>query len=281
MELSVVIPIYHTAKNACASLPGVIHELRRCYTSFEILFIIDNDRIDDDIAGLFQLQASYPEVHVRQLKRNYGQHFATLCGYYLAKGNHILSIDEDMSKYITETCRTRDYQHYDVFFWFYDKNTMYTSDIRKAFSILFKLLIDKIVNFKKNSTFRMISRELRDRLLLPKHIFWNLDIMIFDLTDKVGGTHIEQFDVKDEGSGYSYQKLARVAFEIPYEHNTIFMNLLLALVPALLCLLISRQLLHAAIIYMISFALIQSVILYLKTSTPQTESKIREALLPD
>jgi hypothetical protein len=278
MDLSVVIPIYHTAKNAVAHLPGVIHDLRKHMDSFEILFIIDNENIDEDIKGLFILQQTYPEIHIRQLRKNHGQHFATLCGYYLAKGNYILSIDEDMTKYIPEICKSEEYKSFDVYYWFYDKNTMYTSDIRKAFSNLFKLLIEKIVNFQKNSTFRMINRELRNKLITEKHIFWNIDIMIFDNTGNTGGRHIEQFDVKDDESSYNYKKLLRVAIEIPYEHNTIFMNLLIALIPSFLYQMIYQDLAGTLVVYGITFFIIQSLFIALKQLTPATEKKIQQAI---
>ncbi len=278
MELSIVIPIYRLAKNALQELPAAIDVLRKRYTSFEVLFIIDNDVYTDEVKRLWQLQDAFPEVRVQPLKRNYGQHFATLCGFYLAKGDFIMSVDEDMTKYISTVCDNHEYSQYDVYFWHYNKNEMYTSVIRKIFSILFKALVHRIINFKKNSTFRVISKALRDKIMRDKHIYWNIDVMIFNETENIGGCDLDKFDVKDFDSGYNYKTLINVAFEIVYEHNTIFMNLILAVVPAILCFLFTGNCRITAVIYGISTVLLVLFFLLLKRRTPDTTDKIQQAL---
>jgi hypothetical protein len=56
-----------------------------------------------------------------------------MCGYYLAKGDFIACIDEDMSEYVLEICKTNSYKNTDVFYFYYDKNQMYNSPVQKVF----------------------------------------------------------------------------------------------------------------------------------------------------
>ncbi|MDB5227050.1 MAG: putative Ribonuclease [Bacteroidota bacterium] len=278
MELSVVIPIYHTATNAVRSIPEVIPALQSKFNDFEIIFVIDNDGVPDEVKALFTLQDIYKQVKIYRLNKNHGQHFATLTGYYFAKGDHILSIDEDMTQYVTKICRNNDYMQHDIYYWHYNKNNMYNSVIRKILSILFKAAIHKLINFKKNSTFRVMTKELRDKMMLDKHIFWNIDVMIFNNTAHVGGCVLELSDINDHDSGYNYKTLANVAFEIAYEHNLIFMNLLFAVFPALAVHLVFQNMTVTAITYFVIVILITLFFTGVKKLTPSTGNKILAAI---
>ncbi len=278
MELSVVIPIYHSAKNAIDHLPKVISALRDKYKDFEVIFIIDNEYISKDVYSLFALENQYSEVKIQQLCKNYGQQFATLCGYYLAIGEYILSIDEDMTQYITEICDTNAYIGKDVYYFYYDKNTMYNSDTRKVLSNVYKFIIKKIVNLKRNSTFRIISSTLKNKILDNKHIFWNIDVTIFNNTKNIGSQEMTQFNISDHNSAYNYKKLFQVAFEIAYEHNTIFMNLLFAVVPATIYYLRFHDTMRTTVVFIFFAILITSFFVGLKKFSVSTNKKIEMAL---
>jgi undecaprenyl-phosphate 4-deoxy-4-formamido-L-arabinose transferase len=278
MELSVVIPIYHTAKNSITYLPEIISRLRQKFTEFEILFIIDNEDIYPEVRGVYALKDIYKEVKIYKLNRNYGQHFATLCGYQLALGKYMLSVDEDMTAYIPVVCSNDDYKNYAIYFWHYNKNPMYSSVVRKLCSILFKSTIHWIINFKKNSTFRMIRNDLRNRILTDKHIFWNIDVMIFNHTENIGGNTLEVSGLNDDNSSYNYKTLISIAFEIAYEHNTIFMNFLLAFIPALIMHLLYNNFMLTTGFYFATMFSITAIFMAIKKATPDTRSKIAMAL---
>jgi undecaprenyl-phosphate 4-deoxy-4-formamido-L-arabinose transferase len=278
MELSVVVPVYRSAKNAVAHLPQIVDALRHKYRKFEVLFIIDYHDMNSEMDSFIFLCEKYSEIKIHALNKNYGQHFATLCGYYLAKGDFIACVDEDMSAYLLEICKTNNYKNFDVFYFYYNKNEMYNSPIRKFFSILYKLIISKMVNLGKHSTFRIISKQLRDKILIEKHYYWNLDVMIFDNTKNVGGITILNCSITDEDSNYNYKKLLKIAFEIAYEHNTILMNILLAILPALSFFIVLKDV-KISILFYATLVLISSgfyKIIKLKTKT--TTEKINTAL---
>ena len=260
MELSVVVPIYCSTKNAIEHLPKIVEALRHKYRKFEVLFIIDYHDMNSEMDSFMILCQQYSEIRIHALNKNYGQHFTTLCGYYLAKGDFIACVDEDMSAYI------------------YNKNEMYNSAVRKFFSVLYKFLISKIVNLKRHSTFRIITKELRDKILLDKHYYWNLDVMIFDNTQLVGGTSIENCSITDDYSTYNYKKLIKVAFEIAYEHNPIFMNMLFAFLIASFLFFMTKDIL-TTILSFVSITVFTSVLFnWIKQNSATTIHKILAAL---
>lgn len=278
MELSIVIPVFHSAKNALRHLPDVLSTLQGKFQEFEIIFIIDNDDVNDELKALLSLKERYDEVKIYQLNKNHGQHFATLSGYYFAKGDFIMSIDEDMTEYISVICTTDAYKKSDAMYFFYDKDKMYNSNTRKILSNVYKNLIYKIVNLKKHSTFRSISKPLRDKMLQNKHIFWNVDVMIFNNTDDIGSYEVRQCTITDHYSGYNYKKLFQFAFEIAYEHNTIFMNMLLAIIPTAIYYIINQDILRTAIVYLFTALVITTFFNTMKFFSPDTDNKILNAL---
>ena len=278
MEFSVVIPIYHTASNSIKHIQSVIAALQNKYTTFEIIFIIDNNYVSANVQELFLLEMKYKCIKVHQLNKNYGQQFATLCGYYLANGDYILTVDEDMTHYIPLACKTKAYTIYDVYYFYYNKDLMYESDIRKKLSNIYKSIIMKVVNLKRSSTFRIISQSLRDKLISNKHIYWNIDVSIFNNTNSIGSEEIEHIDFSDNNSAYNYKKLFQMAFEIAYEHNTIFMNLIFAMVPAIIYFWKYHDTMRTTVVYIFFAVLITSIFVGLKILSPSTASKIKKAL---
>lgn len=278
MELSIVIPVYRSAKNAFVHLPLIIDTLRGKYKNFEVIFIIDYPKVNHQLQAFIDLCEKYKEVKIQLLNKNYGQHFATLCGYYIAKGNFIACVDEDMSAYIVEICKTDAYKNFDVFYFYYDKNKMYNSSVRKFFSILYKYLIRKIVNLKKHSTFRVISKELRDKMLIDKHYYWNLDVMTFDNTNKISGITIQDCTITDDNTTYNYKKLLKIAFEIAYENNPIFMNMLFSIVPALLFYFITKNIISTSFFYLLLIVTFSWLFNFIKKKNSSTTKKILAAL---
>jgi undecaprenyl-phosphate 4-deoxy-4-formamido-L-arabinose transferase len=279
MEISVVIPIYNVTQNAIKHLPSIIKKLSHKYKDFELLFIVDNLHINDDINKLQNIVQHYSNVKVHFLNKNYGQHFATLCGYYLAKADFIVCIDEDMCNYVTEICNTDVYKNVDVFYFHYNKNDMYKSNVRRFFSNTYKFVINKVVNLKQHSTFRIISKELRNKILEEKHIYWNLDVMIFDNTNKIANQTLYIPDISDSNTAYNYKKLSQIAFEIAYEHNNILMNSLLVLLPTLLFYFWSENIANALVFYIVSIAFISTLFVIKKRTTKSTVEKISNALM--
>ncbi|WP_462222790.1 hypothetical protein, partial [Ferruginibacter sp.] len=72
------------------------------------------------------------------------------------------------------------------------------------------------------------------------------NISTIDTSKKLRETKIELPQTKvarakyhtDKDTVYNYKKLSKMAFEIAYEHNTILMNILFALMPAFLFFLV-------------------------------------------
>lgn len=95
MLLSFVIPCYHSS----ATLPGVVHEIEETVTAdgrydYEIILVNDNPP-DDTWRTIQSLCAENERVRGACMSRNFGQHPALMAGYRLAKGEIVVSLDDD------------------------------------------------------------------------------------------------------------------------------------------------------------------------------------------
>lgn len=95
MLLSFVIPCYHSA----ATLPGVVHEIRETVEAdgrydYEVILVNDNPP-DAAWEAIRALCAENPRVRGITMARNFGQQSALLAGYRLARGEIVVSLDDD------------------------------------------------------------------------------------------------------------------------------------------------------------------------------------------
>lgn len=95
IDVSVVVPVYGGER----TVPALVERTRAALSergwSFEILLICDSPR-DNSWAVCSGLARDLPSVEAVLLQRNFGQHPATLLGMRLARGQTIVTMDEDL-----------------------------------------------------------------------------------------------------------------------------------------------------------------------------------------
>ncbi len=94
-KISVVIPAYRSGN----SLPELVARLERVLAQsardFEII-IIDDCSPDNTWRILKELKSVHPKLKICRLLRNSGQHNAIICGFSVAQGDVIITMDDDL-----------------------------------------------------------------------------------------------------------------------------------------------------------------------------------------
>ena len=92
---SVVIPVYRSS----ASLPELVRRLepvlRELFPDFEVILVNDGSP-DESWTVVRELAARHSFVRGINLARNYGQHSALLCGILEARGDVVVTMDDDL-----------------------------------------------------------------------------------------------------------------------------------------------------------------------------------------
>jgi undecaprenyl-phosphate 4-deoxy-4-formamido-L-arabinose transferase len=92
---SVIVPVYKGAETISELATQLIQTLEGRVPDFEIIFINDGSP-DNSWEVITGLSRQYAQVRGINLLRNYGQHNALLCGVHQARGEVIVTLDDDL-----------------------------------------------------------------------------------------------------------------------------------------------------------------------------------------
>ena len=95
LDISVVVPLYNEAE----SLPELVAWIKRVATenklSYEIIFV-DDGSTDESWSVVERLKAETSEIRAISFMRNYGKSAALYCGFDLAQGEVVFTMDADL-----------------------------------------------------------------------------------------------------------------------------------------------------------------------------------------
>jgi glycosyltransferase involved in cell wall biosynthesis len=96
IEISIVIPTYNSEEYIESSIRKIHKVLTDSGLVYEIIIV--NDGSIDSTGGVLNsmLFEKFNFVKVVHLAKNYGQRIATCYGYYVARGNYVVTIDDDL-----------------------------------------------------------------------------------------------------------------------------------------------------------------------------------------
>ena len=97
MLISIVIPVYKstgTLKELTQRIEEVF--LKLSDLDYEIIFVNDSPFWEETKIVLRELLESPQRIVAVELTKNFGQHAATLCGFEIARGDYVLTMDDDL-----------------------------------------------------------------------------------------------------------------------------------------------------------------------------------------
>jgi glycosyltransferase involved in cell wall biosynthesis len=92
---SVIIPVFNSGDIIATTIDRTVAFFERHGLAFEIICVNDGSR-DDSWHVLKQKVSDQPHLVVLNLLRNYGQHNANLCGLRQARGDWVVTMDDDL-----------------------------------------------------------------------------------------------------------------------------------------------------------------------------------------
>lgn len=208
-ELSVVVPVYRsrsTLRELVARLHAVLEKTGR---PWEIV-MVDDGSPDDSWAVLDALAREHPgRVVAVQLMRNYGQHNTLMCGFRHARGDIVVTLDDDLQNPPEEIPRLLEVVQtggFDLVYGTYArKRHMLWRNVASALmNGFFRLVFGSPVGL---TAFRAIRRPLLDCIVgyTPSFVF--VDGLLAWNTQRVGHVEVAHEERRDGRSGYSLGKL--------------------------------------------------------------------------
>jgi len=216
LMLSVVIPVYNsetTLNELKDRLVGVLCK-HNGVGQFEIIFVNDGSQ-DSSWTLLKEMAKCNPNLVSINLMRNFGQHNAIMCGLSHAKGEYIITMDDDLQNPPEEIPKLLNEitNGYDVVYGIYQEKKHHF--FRNIGSECVQFIYRKTFNAKtKLTSFRIMHREVVERLLSYEKSFTFIDGLISWYTTKIGAIIVRHDSRKIGKSGYSLKKLIILALNL-------------------------------------------------------------------
>lgn len=209
-EYSVVVPVFNSQESLIELFEGIVKAFVELDVDFETIFI-DDRSTDNSWEVLQNLKQQHPQhVKIVRLSRNYGQHNATLCGLMFAKGEAVITIDDDLQTpphEIITLVRAFEDSPCDVIY-----GIPYGKKAHHFYRNLGSFLVKKSSrNFRKTpgegSSFRLLRRSITDKIVQHSLFFIFIDEILLWYTEDIRFVEVEHLPRKYNHSGYSFGKL--------------------------------------------------------------------------
>lgn len=220
---SVVIPVYNSAAIVAQTVSRVREFFLAQDHDFEIILVNDGSR-DNSWAVIAGLARTFPDVVAINLLKNYGQHNANLCGFREAKGDFVITIDDDLQnppEEIGKLIEAAQRGHDLVIGRFESKQH---SLVRRLGSRLVGWLNRTVFEVKDDlvlSNFRLIRRDVIDRVCRDQSVAPYIPGLVLKYSAHRCNVLVSHLARAEGASGYTMRKLLRLVANILFNHSTI------------------------------------------------------------
>lgn len=227
MNYSIVIPVYNS-EGSLEELCSRLHRVMLQYGEFELILVDDGSK-DGSWRKMTELKSQYPStLKIIRLARNFGQHNALSCGFTIASGNFVITMDDDLQhppeeipKLITEQKTS-------------GADLVYGIPLNRKHGLIriagsyFVTKSSKLMSGNtEGSSFRVIERSLANQMERHQHkSMIYIDEILSWYTGNVTTTDVEHHNRKYGKSGYSTMKLIRLYFDILVNHSAVPLKLM-------------------------------------------------------
>ena len=213
-SLSVVVPVFNsqaTLPEHMSRLVATLEKMRYLIDEYEVIYVDDCSK-DGSWREIESGNHAFKNITGIQLAKNAGQHAALLCGIKAAKGDLIVTIDDDLQQppeAIPELIKEISLG-YDVVYGVPKTNS--TSLARTIASRLTKSVLDKTAGggnqVKLITAFRCFTRRASLSLLQYSSTTINIDVALSWCSSRYSSVAVD-FEHRQRGrSGYNLQRLA-------------------------------------------------------------------------
>jgi len=216
LDISVVIPVWNEERSLGELYEILVKELEALGKSFELIFVNDGSE-DNSGKILLGLNSRDSRVKVAEFSRNFGKSSALSCGFDLAQGEVIITIDADLQDDPREIPRLLEKleQGFDmVSGWkIHRKDSLGKRLLSRIFNLTVRMVSGvKLHDF--NSGFKAIRRSALEGVRLYGDLHRYLPVMIAFRGFKVTEIGVSHHPRKFGKSKYGFERIPRGFFDL-------------------------------------------------------------------
>jgi glycosyltransferase involved in cell wall biosynthesis len=211
-SLSVVIPVYRGAR----SIGALVDALAQLHIPGGHEVVLVNDGSPDDSGDVCRALAQRTDLPVTlvDLSRNFGEHNAVMAGLRHARGDYVITMDDDLQNPISEVVKLFDYARggdWDVVYTYYEtkRHAAWRNLGSRFANQVADWLLDKPVGLYLSS-FRCMSAFVVQQVVRYEGPFPYIDGLVMQATQRVGRIAVEHLPRAHGESNYTMRRLVRL-----------------------------------------------------------------------
>lgn len=222
--VSIVIPVCDSPA-LDALVTGIEEAFRGRTEDYEVVFVDDGSPDARIWPTLQRLAAQHPRVRAVQLTRNFGQQPATLCGLREARGDVMITMDDDLQHDPRDIPLLLEHAGHDIVI---AQFTRKQHHLLRRFASRAKMLFDEIVIGKPKglqlSSFRLLNRTVVDGILSIHTPNPFLPALMFHVSKDVVGITAGHNPRAAGRSGYTLGKLIRLFANLIINNSSLLLR---------------------------------------------------------
>lgn len=239
MNLSIIIPIFNSSKSIENLIQKVNYYIKKDlkFSKFEIILVNDNS-YDDSWSKILNLSKKKKYIKGINLSKNFGQHNAIMAGLNFAKGDYIITMDDDLEhspKFLKNFIIQL--KEFDVCYTYYKnrKHSFFKNTVSKLNNIISSLILNKSL-YIYLSSYRGFKKKICKQIIKFKKNYVYIDYLILKNTKKIKMISVQHGKRAFGQGNYTIKKLFKLWSIMvlnsdlwPFKYNTIF-NLFLKII---------------------------------------------------
>ncbi|MFH0866457.1 MAG: glycosyltransferase family 2 protein [Bacteroidota bacterium] len=229
-DYTVIVPVYNSAATLNELYKRIDTVFLGIQKSYEIIFIDDGSPDESwDIIRNIKNETKSENITGIKLSKNFGQHNAVFCGLEHAKGNAIITIDDDLQippEEIPKLLNAFEDRKCELVYGYFKKK--HHSLFRNMGSWYIKKT-GKIINKApgEGSSFRVLSKKLAEQILKHSQEFVYIDELLLWYTNNISFIPVEHERRKYKKSGYSTAKLFQITFNLMIYYTAVPLKMMI------------------------------------------------------
>jgi len=220
-EVSIVIPVYNSGQSISELISRLVATLAGRGLSFEII-LVDDCSGDDSRAVIGELAARDDRIILLALDHNAGQQAAIKTGLCRSKGRWVVTIDDDLEQQPEDIPVLLDTitAGFDVVYGIPDRSgyPFYRQLGSNLVDLFFTLILKKPKNIRVGS-FRVLSREVVDRIIKDQTAFVYITAITLRFTKNIGNVAVAYQPRRYGKSNYTVKKLSLLLVRLFYYYG--------------------------------------------------------------
>ncbi len=206
INISVIVPVFR----ATSTLLQIVEGFYKYYgETIEVIFVFDCGK-ESSLIYLKKLVSRFKNCKAIVLNRNYGQHNAIICGIEEAKGEFIVTMDEDLQHLpedLKQLISKQQETDADVVYGVYDEknHSIFRNITSRLANRLLKIGIPEL--HPDYSAYRLIKSSVAKKMVDMRNSYTFLDGYLSWLTSDVQSVTIRHQESQAGESSYTFKKL--------------------------------------------------------------------------